>query len=335
METIQPGFDLNLLRVLVTLDDKRNVTQAAQALEMSQSGFSTALARLRKHFDDPLFVRTVGGMKPSPRAQVMVETARQVLAQVQEGILDAPVFEPASAQGTLRLAMADVAEIVFVPRLLRHLQQVAPHLDVRTQALPRDTLRLEMEGGTVDTALGFFPELGTSNFFQQRLYQHTYACMLRPGHPVLKSGLTTDTYLELGHAVVSSPARSTDFLEEFLARKRIVRRVVFETPHHMSLPAIMEQTDLIATVPLATCHRYARLGAVVVAALPIDPPLFNVSQFWHRRVHHDARSRWLRAQVSSLFNDETDEWRELERSLYGDLRSNAGARRRSAGSKKG
>lgn len=321
-------FDLNLLRVLVTLDDTRNVTRAAQVLAMSQSGFSTALARLRQHFDDPLFVRTAGGMKPSPRARAMVETARLVLAQVQEGILDAPVFEPATARGTLRLAMADVAEIVFVPRLLRHLQQQAPHLDVRTQSLPRDALRAEMESGSIDLALGFFPELGSGSFFQQRLYAHTYACMLRPGHPVLKAGLTLKHYLELGHAVVSSPARSIDFLEEFLTSRRITRRVVFETPHHMSLPAIIEQTDLIATVPLATCQRYARLGAVVVAALPIAPPFFNVAQFWHRRVHHDARSRWLRAQVQALFNDEADEWLGLEQDLYGDWRARASARPR-------
>ncbi len=320
MQTIRPDFDLNLLRVLVTLDDTRHVSLAADLLGMSQSGFSTALARLRRHFDDPLFIRTAAGMKSSPRAEAMVETARQVLADVQAGILDAPVFDPGSARGTLRLAMADVAEIVFVPRLLRHLQTVAPHLDVRTQAFARDALRAEMEAGTADLALGFFPELGTGNFFQQRLFVHTYACMLRPGHPVLESGLTLEAYLGLGHAVVSAPSRSTEFLDEYFARKRVARRVVFETPHHMSLPAIIEQTDLVATVPLATCQHYARLGAVVVAGLPLLPPLFNISQFWHRRVHHDLRARWLREQVSLLFNERSDEWRDLEVSLYGNLR---------------
>ena len=59
-------FDLNLLRVLVSLDDTRNVTRAAQQLGMSQSGLSTALNRLRLQFEDTLFVRTAGGMEPTP-----------------------------------------------------------------------------------------------------------------------------------------------------------------------------------------------------------------------------------------------------------------------------
>ena len=36
---------------------------------------------------------------------------------------------------------------------------------------------------------------------------------------------------------------------------------------------------------------------------------FDVKQHWHRRFHHDSRSKWLRRQVAELFNDATDEWR--------------------------
>ena len=314
------GFDLNLLRVLVALDQTRSVTRAAQALDMSQSGFSTALARLRRRFGDPIFVRTRGGMEPTPRARAMVEAARTILVDVQRGVLEPPVFDAASAQGEWHLAMADVAEIVFLPRLLRQLQSAAPQMSVHSMALPRVALQEAMERGTVDLALGYFPELGSQSFFQQRLYTHTYACMLRPSHPALRARLSEKVYLELGHAVVASPARSTELFDRFLDRKGLQRRIVLQTPHHMSLPAIIEETDLIATVPLATGARYARLGAVDLAPLPFPPPSFEVKQYWHRRTHQDARARWLRTQVASLFNDDTDEWRAIERRLYGELR---------------
>ena len=58
METIDKSldaaFDLNLLRVVVTLGNTRSVTHAAAALGMSQSGFSSALARLRQLCGAPL-----------------------------------------------------------------------------------------------------------------------------------------------------------------------------------------------------------------------------------------------------------------------------------------
>ena len=120
-----------------------------------------------------------------------------------------------------------------------------------------------------------------------------------------------------GHVVVSSPARTNALFQTFLEKRSIKRRIVLETPHHLSLPAIIESTDLMATVPLATGARFVQLGMVELLRLPFTPPSFAVQQHWHSLVHHDARSQWLRRQVAQLFNVESDEWRDLQASLYG------------------
>lgn len=317
MKTIETGFDLNLLRVLVALESNRSVTRAADALGMSQSGFSTALARLRQQFGDALFIRTATGMEPTPRARRMVQTAQHVLDQVRGGILEQPVFDPATARTEFKLAMADVAEIVFMPRLLRHFEEHAPLVRVSCGSVAPEVLPTAMESGAVDLALGYFPDLASQAFFQQRLYTHTYACMMRRNHPLLGAALTEAAYAAAGHAVVSSPARSNALFEQFLQRRGIERRIVMSTPHHLSLPAIVEQTDLLATVPLATGARFAKLGTVELVRLPFKPPSFSVQQHWHRLYHHDPRSLWLRGRIAALFNDATDEWAEIEAELYG------------------
>jgi DNA-binding transcriptional LysR family regulator len=317
VKTIETSFDLNLLRVLVALDRTHSVSRAAETLDMSQSGFSTALARLRTRFGDALFVRTPSGMEPTPRARQMIETARTVLGQVQDGIISPPVFDPALANTEFRLAMADVAEIVFMPRLLSHLQKHAPNARVKCGPLAPDELVVALESGSIDLALGYFPDLGAQAFFHQRLYTHTYACMMRRGHPLGASRLTEKSYASAGHAVVSSPARSNSLFEQFLSSRDIERRVVLSTPHHLSLPAIVSRSDLIATVPLAAGAQFAELGTIELVRLPFKPPNFAVQQHWHRLYHHDPRNLWLRAQVASLFNDATDEWIEIESRLYG------------------
>lgn len=195
MKAIQPEFDLNLLRVLVAMDAHRSVTRAAESAGMSQSGFSTALARLRQQFGDALFVRGPAGMEPTPRARQMVATAQQVLEQVQQGVLNPPVFDPATALTEFRLAMADVAEIVFMPRLLCDLAVRAPGARVSCVSLPPETLPGALATGRVDLALGYFPDLGAQAFFHQRLYTHTYACMLRRGHPLAATRLSEAAYV--------------------------------------------------------------------------------------------------------------------------------------------
>jgi DNA-binding transcriptional LysR family regulator len=57
--------DLNLFRVLHTIYVSGNLTKAGQALGVTQPAVSNALARLRKIYDDPLFVRSGTQMRPT------------------------------------------------------------------------------------------------------------------------------------------------------------------------------------------------------------------------------------------------------------------------------
>lgn len=310
------AFDLNLLRVLTALASTRNVTNAAEALNMSQSGFSTALSRLRRQVDDVLFVRTPAGMMPTPRAQEMIGVAQAVLAQVNERILEQPRFDPLTTQTEFQLAMADVAEVVYLPRLIKHLLVVAPHARVTSSYLEPEALRVAMAAGKIDLAIGYYPDLLSQAFFKQRLYTHTFACLMRRGHPLEGKRLTVSDYAYAGHAAVASPARSNELIERFLEQRGIQRRIVLRTPHHLSLPAIVEGSDLLATVPLAAAVRFARDGRIRLQRLPFQPPKFSVQQHWHRLVHKDPRSIWLRRQITALFNDASDEWRAIQHALY-------------------
>lgn len=320
MIEIKTDFDLNALRILVALDTTRHVSRAAESLDMSQSGFSTALARLRLRLGDELFVRVPGGMEPTARARDIVEAAREVLSKVESRILEQPVFEPATAKVEFHLSMADVAEIVFMPALLQHLQQRAPQASVHCTSYGADLLRDRLATGKADLAMGYFPDLEAAGFYQQRLYTHTFACMLRKKHPALREGVSKAQYQGLGHAVVASPARSNQVLEQALERHRIQRRIVVSTSHHLALAAMIAATDLIATVPLATAQHFHQLGLVDIAPLPFRPPVFTVNQYWHKRVNQEPRHAWLREQMSTLFSPSRDTWLATEQELYGNIR---------------
>ncbi|WP_354623139.1 LysR family transcriptional regulator [Psychromonas sp. MME2] len=49
------NLDLNQLRILIALDDERNISRAAEKLYVSQSAASHNLAKLRQRFNDQLF----------------------------------------------------------------------------------------------------------------------------------------------------------------------------------------------------------------------------------------------------------------------------------------
>ncbi|WP_186016552.1 LysR family transcriptional regulator [Burkholderia gladioli] len=302
-------LDLNLIPYLVALDETRNVSRAGDLLGVSQPRVSAALGRLREHFGDPLFVRTSRGMEPTPRALALVPAARDALAQIRRGLVAPHDFDPATDTSTFSIALSDVGEIVFLPRLLQELARRAPRANLRSVSLPHAEIERGLEAGSVDLAIGYFPDLGGSNFFQQRLFTHRFICLMRRGHPLAGKPLTLEQFLACGHAVVRAEGRSQEILEQHLAKARLQRRAVLETPHFMSLPFILGRTDLIATVPHAIGYAYAAEHAsITLVEPPLPLPRFDLRQHWHRKYHNDPRTSWLRGMVADLFNDALDEW---------------------------
>jgi DNA-binding transcriptional LysR family regulator len=295
-------LDLNLLRVLTAIDDKRSVSAAAIKLQRSQPSVSAALGRLRQFFGDPLFVRSGNRMQPTPRAVEIMGAVREVLSRIGMEIVASPSFEPALSHQPVVLALSDAGEVVFLPSILPELRRLAPHASLRSVSLPADEVAAGLENGSIDLALGYFPNLKQHNFFQQTLFTDTFTCLVRADHPVKSPRLTLKQFLQLEHAVVRAESRTEEVIERFLVRRRIHRQVVLTTPHFASVPPIVESSDLIVTVP-EPLARYFTAGSARVRRIrpPFDPPRIDLKQSWHRKFHHDARSRWLRNVMCGLF----------------------------------
>ncbi|MDG4869045.1 LysR family transcriptional regulator, partial [Guyparkeria sp. 1SP6A2] len=67
-------LDLNLLLTLQLLLQEQSVTKTAKKLNVTPSSVSKSLAKLRDWFDDPLFVNTPLGLKPTTLATSMQES---------------------------------------------------------------------------------------------------------------------------------------------------------------------------------------------------------------------------------------------------------------------
>ena len=307
-------FDLHLLEIALALLEERSVSKVALRLRMSQPAISTALARLRRAFNDPLFVRTPRGMEPTPRAQALVGPAREIVLRADRELFADLRFDPSTTDATFTFALSDVGEMVFLPKVIERLQRLAPNASVRSVSPAPRELRYGLETGEIDLAIGYFPDLVKGSFYQQRLFTHHFTCLLRADHPVRGRKLTLKQFLELKHVSVRAEGRSQELFEGYLLSKAIHRKIVLYTPHFMSLPMIIARSDLAATVPHAIGMYYSKaLANIRMMSLPMaDVPQIVLRQHWHRRFHKDPRSQWLRKLMSELFSQASDEWRRSE-----------------------
>lgn len=295
--------DLNLLPIVVALYDELSVSRAARQLGMSQPAVSKALRRLRETFDDALFVRGPSGIVPTPRAHAIVRTARPHLQHLREDLLKGERFDPATSTRPIVLGLSDIAEMAFLPSILDYLRLHAPKCPVITVTARDASLADALEKGDVDVAAGYFPALAQRNFRQRRLSKHGFACLMRAGHPLWKSRLTVSAFLAAEHIVVRREGRSQDILERFIERRKMRRKVVMYTSNVLSVPFIVMETQLVATLPYAVVTRFASITSTVAAALPPFDLTYDLKLHWHRRFDKEPRSIWLREQLAAAFKD--------------------------------
>lgn len=295
-------MDLNLLVVFDAMHRQRNVTRAGEALGLSQPAMSAALARLRLLLGDPLFVRTGAEMRPTPRAEAMRLTIRQILQTVESEILQPSAFDPLRSTRSFTLLTPDIAEMNFLPRLLAHLSVHATGVSLKTLAMPRHAAASALESGAAELAIGYFPDLQKVGFYLQRLIRSSHVCLLRKNHGSIGHKLSMKQFLSASHAVVKPDGREHVF-ERFLQQKNITRRVVVELSHFMSLLPIVESSDLIATVPRDLAEFFMRHGDVRFVETPMKSPVIDVQLIWPHRLHNDDAHIWLRKVIFDLFGN--------------------------------
>ena len=300
-------IDLNLLVYLDALLRERNVTQAANQLNLSQPAMSNGLRRLRELFDDPLLVRTSEGMTPTERALELEPMVREVLGKIDHAVQPRGDFDPAEAHRVFRIMASDYAESTLLPSVLGKLRTQAPGLtlDIMT---PSDVSFLDVERGKVDMVINRFDSMPQS-FHQIHLWNDSFTCVLSPNNPVLKK-FTLENYLKANHVWVSKTGMGVgvgvdpddvqrlgwvDLALNKIGKKRQIR--VF-TRHYQAAMTLAEQNDLIVTLPTRAAQLKLNNPRVVLREPPLDIPPLELKMAWSPLLQHNPGNKWLRKLIA-------------------------------------
>ena len=293
-------LDLNLLELLETVHRTRNFTQAGAALGLTQPAVSRGLARLREMYGDALFVRQQRGVIPTPFADALAAPVTSALT-ILRGTLQRPSFNAEVEARTFRVAMSDIGERLFLPRLLAHTAKFAPKVVIEAISPVEGEVLDGLSSGRIDLAVGFMEQL-SKQLHQLRLFRERFVYVARRDHPVVRGELRREQLRDLLH-VVAGPAgmEHAAAVDKVLASRRVRARVALRVHSFLCVGPVVAGTDLVAAVP-------SNLAAVVSEHMnlqllepPVQFPGFDVTLSWHQRFHRDPASEWLRKTFVELF----------------------------------
>ena len=287
--------DLNLLKAFDALMTERAVTRAAGRIGLSQPAMSHALSRLRDLFADDLFVRNPAGMEPTARAREIAPLVSIAIEHIDAALNPGITFEPEQSERIFTAGMAEYAEVPMVERLAETFARTAPKATLRLVPITGAETAERLDRETVDVAvahLGARPGALPQRFDSMLLFRDPFVVVARRGHPGLAEPLSSERYAALRHVLVSPRGDMTGAVDRPLAALGLNRRIQLLVATYLALPAVLEATDLIATVPERTARHVAAAG-FEIAPLPLDLAV-TVSMAWHRRNARTPAQIWFR-----------------------------------------
>lgn len=174
------------LRLLVTLDTYRNLTQAADVTHVTLSAVSKALAELERGLGFSLFSRTAQGLVPTPYGECLIRHARSVLATLQQARDELKALS-SGTEGKVRIGMLPASASVLLPQALLLLKQRSPGTNATVVEGTTATLLPELWQGRLDLIVGRLPRPDMLGSFEgKELLDEPVLLVTGPHHPLAR-----------------------------------------------------------------------------------------------------------------------------------------------------
>ncbi len=293
-------IDLSLIKVFIIVYETRNISHAAERLNLSQPSVTYNLNRLRKFLNDPLFERDKFGVKPTKLAQSLYPSFSQSVAEIEMAISASQRFNPHTSSRIFRLGLSDLGEICLLPSLIQYLSKEAPFIKIEIEEIQSNQVEQWLIDGFLDVAVfnssyTVMPKIESRNLFEER-----YMCIAHKKHPRIQHQLSLEQYLEERHAAIKSSTGHIE-IDQRLKELGLKRNIMLELPHFSVLQDVVTHSELLVTLPSRAAKVYERNSDVNVFELPFTVKPFNISANWYNHRDDLEARTWFIQTLQNIF----------------------------------
>jgi LysR family transcriptional regulator, nod-box dependent transcriptional activator len=302
------NLDLNLLIALDALLTERNVTRAAERIHISQPGMSSALQKLRVHFDDPLLERIGRSMELTSRGRGMAESVKAILSQIRDLSDQSQPFDPLQATRVFRIAATTYCCELLAPKLFSLLKNIAPTISVHFEELSTSTVDHILDGQNdfaITISARLIDNLGSYNevLESEKLFTDHFVIAVSKCNPLVGDTINFDQLCELGYIETRFGGVIAGVSEQILRQQPRQPRINGWLPNFQLTLDAVSQSDMVTILPSLLIGLKGDRLNVRSIPVPFEMPILEERLFWHRRNNNDPGHRWMSQILTQVAKD--------------------------------
>lgn len=293
------SVELNLISIFVAIIEEKNLSRAAERLNISQPAVSKALKRLRELYNDPIVNRKASGVEPTSFALDIYPAMSAALTNFKSTLASSRDFDPSTASRSFTIAAISAVNYSFIPLFIEHLQKVAPNISLEVHPLFTEDFESDLRLQRYDLIIG--KSVRNVSIRSEMLYPAEVLVVRSKQHPRLTSEtITKEQFWEEEHVVVSawesrkSVLNSQDFYE--LQKRKEVHRVAGP----IEMMSVVGRTELIALSTREMVELFSEQFNVVGMESPFEESNVDIHMMWHPSRNVDPSHLWLRNEIKTV-----------------------------------
>lgn len=277
--------DLQLLYILLT---ERNITYAAEKMNLSQPAATIRLGKMRKRFNDELLMRQGNTMILTEKATTIIQPLKRLLEQIN-ALFPHPHFDPKAEPCIINIHMNEYCEYLMSKAIINSIHSFHPKHEVHLHTFPP---LHHLEGihnfTNAEIVIGALNDSDIPEF-ESETSHYDPICLVYNEYPIDKSKeLTLSEYYDLPHILTNIIENDNPFLQALgLPDPRNVKMRVLSIKVAISL---LEDKFVMTSL-----KSLAENFQLKTHSLPINAPPTACKMHYPERLKFDAKNKWLRS----------------------------------------
>jgi LysR family transcriptional regulator, nod-box dependent transcriptional activator len=296
-------FDLNLLRALEILLEERNITHAANRMNVTQPAMSAALQKMRDYFGDQLLIKVGRDMELTPLARSLSATIPTLLVEIRRTLDAGPRFDPKVAKRNFAISMTDYAAFVMMPKLLERLAREAPYISCSVEPISEVSFG-RLASNEVDFSIASDRWRGYGDYGpgpdirSQLLFTDEFVCVVDRNNTALPAEVSLEDYQRLQHITIRLGRGISSIVENIWVQNDLSITVAATASTFSTLMCMVPGTPHVATVQRRLARRFSVPLRLREMPCPIAIPQLQESLIWHSRNDFEPGHQFMRDLIT-------------------------------------